>query len=134
MFVFLIPLLWILGISFKTRIQTFSMPPLLIWKPTLENYITVLTRGEFLRAFVNSLLDLDCGGGRLSLVVGVPAAYAFARCPFRGRSFLFFSLLVMRMLPPIAILRADVCLVQQSRPGQHAHRPWSSPTRLSACR
>ena len=33
-----------------------------------------------------------------------PAAYAFARFPFRGRSLLFFSLLVMRMLPPIAVL------------------------------
>ena len=34
----------------------------------------------------------------------MPAAYAFARFPFTGRSFLFFALLVMRMLPPIAVL------------------------------
>jgi ABC-type glycerol-3-phosphate transport system permease component len=40
----------------------------------------------------------------LSLGVGVPAAYAFARFPFAGRSFLFFALLIMRMLPPIAVL------------------------------
>jgi ABC-type glycerol-3-phosphate transport system permease component len=38
------------------------------------------------------------------LCLGVPAAYAFARFPFTGRSFLFFALLVMRMLPPIAVL------------------------------
>jgi multiple sugar transport system permease protein len=40
----------------------------------------------------------------LSFCVGVPAAYAFARFPFTGRTFLFFALLVMRMLPPIAVL------------------------------
>ena len=40
----------------------------------------------------------------LSLCVGVPVAYAFARFPFTGRTFLFFTLLVMRMLPPIAVL------------------------------
>src|SRR4029077_11819677 len=39
-----------------------------------------------------------------SLCLGVPAAYAFARFPFTGRSFLFFALLVMRILPPIAVL------------------------------
>ena len=38
------------------------------------------------------------------MCVGVPAAYAFARFPFTGRTFLFFALLVMRMLPPIAVL------------------------------
>jgi len=35
--VFLLPLLWIVGISFKTRMQTFSLPPLVIWRPTLDN-------------------------------------------------------------------------------------------------
>jgi multiple sugar transport system permease protein len=101
--VFLLPLFWILGISFKTRMQTFSVPPLLIWKPTLENYVSVVTRGDFLIAFFNSLA-ISTGSVLLSLVVGVPAAYAFARIAFRGRALFFFSLLVMRMLPPIAIL------------------------------
>jgi multiple sugar transport system permease protein len=103
MAVFLLPLVWILGISFKTRIQTFTIPPLLVWHPTLDNYVSVLTHGEFLSAFVNSLA-ISTGSVLLSLVVGVPAAYAFSRVAFRGRSTLFFSLLVMRMLPPIAIL------------------------------
>jgi multiple sugar transport system permease protein len=79
------------------------MPPLLIWKPTLANYAAVLTRGEFLSAFANSLI-VSTGAVLASLIVGVPAAYAFARIRFAGKSFLFFSLLVMRMLPPIAVL------------------------------
>src|SRR5262249_2643717 len=54
-------------------------------------------------AFFNTLV-VSGSAVMLSLCVGMPAAYAFARFPFRGRSLLFFALLVMRMLPPIAVL------------------------------
>jgi len=101
--IFLFPLLWVIGLSLKTRLQVFADPPLFIWWPTLENYIDVLGRSDFLLAFVNTLLVAG-SAVTLSLCVGVPAAYAFARFPFTGRSFLFFALLVMRMLPPIAVL------------------------------
>ena len=100
---FLFPLLWVLGLSLKTRLQVFADPPLFIWWPTLENYADVLGRSDFLLAFVNTLI-VASSAVTLSLCVGVPAAYAFARFPFTGRSFLFFALLVMRMLPPIAVL------------------------------
>jgi ABC-type glycerol-3-phosphate transport system permease component len=50
------------------------------------------------------LLAVSTSAVLLSLCVGVPAAYTFARFPFTGRTFLFFTLLVMRMLPPIAVL------------------------------
>jgi multiple sugar transport system permease protein len=100
---FLFPLLWVLGLSLKTRLEVFADPPLFIWWPTFENYIDVLSRSDFLLAFVNTLVVAG-GAVTLSLGVGVPAAYAFARFPFTGRSFLFFALLVMRMLPPIAVL------------------------------
>ena len=101
--IFLFPLVWVLGLSLKTRLQVFANPPLMVWWPTLENYVDVLGRSDFLLAFVNTLV-VSSGAVTLSLCVGVPAAYAFARFPFRGRSFLFFALLVMRMLPPIALL------------------------------
>jgi len=100
---FLFPLVWILGLSLKTRPQIFSDPPLFLWWPTLEHYVDVLGRADFVKAFINTLI-VSSSAVLLSLCVGVPAAYAFARFPFRGRSFLFFTLLVMRMLPPIAVL------------------------------
>jgi multiple sugar transport system permease protein len=100
---FLFPLVWILGLSLKTRLQVFANPPLFLWWPTFENYAAVFGRADFLQAFINSLV-VSTGAVTLSLCVGVPAAYAFARFPFTGRSFLFFALLAMRMLPPIAVL------------------------------
>ena len=36
--VFLFPLLWVIGLSLKTRLQVFATPPLFVWWPTLENY------------------------------------------------------------------------------------------------
>jgi len=101
--IFLFPLLWVLCLSLKTRLQVFANPPLFVWRPTLENYIDVLGRSDFLMAFFNTLV-VSGSAVMLSLCVGMPAAYAFARFPFRGRSLLFFALLVMRMLPPIAVL------------------------------
>lgn len=101
--VFLFPVVWIIGLSLKTRLQIFAMPPLLVWQPTFENYAGVLHSADFLQAFINSLV-VSAGAVALSLVVGVPAAYAIARFPFRGRSTLFFGLLAMRMLPAIAVL------------------------------
>jgi ABC-type glycerol-3-phosphate transport system permease component len=100
---FLFPVLWVLGLSLKTRAQVFATPPLYLWWPTFENYADVLTRSDFLRAFINSLI-VSSSAVLLSLGIGAPAAYAFARFPFHGRSVLFFALLVMRMLPPIAVL------------------------------
>jgi multiple sugar transport system permease protein len=100
---FLFPLLWILGLSLKTRPQIFADPPIYLWWPTLEHYVDVLGRADFLKAFLNTLI-VSASAVLLSLAVGLPAAYAFARFPFRGSGFLFFSLLVMRMLPPIAVL------------------------------
>ncbi|TCZ64974.1 carbohydrate ABC transporter permease [Roseicella aquatilis] len=100
---FLFPLLWILGLSLKTRAQTFADAPVWLWWPTFEHYADVLFRKDFLKAFLNTLI-VSGSAVVLSLCVGVPAAYAFARFPFRSSSFLFFSLLVMRMLPPVAVL------------------------------
>jgi ABC-type glycerol-3-phosphate transport system permease component len=109
---FLFPLLWILGLSLKTRPQILASEPLFLWWPTLQHYVDVLGRADFLKAFLNTLI-VSFSAVLLSLCVGVPAAYAFARFPFRGRSFLFFSLLVMRMLPPIAILVPMYVLLNQ---------------------
>jgi ABC-type glycerol-3-phosphate transport system permease component len=100
---FLFPLVWVLGLSLKTRLQVLATPPLYVWWPTLENYADVLTRADFGHAFLNTMI-VSASAVLLSLCVGAPAAYAFARFPFTGRSFLFFALLVMRMLPPIAVL------------------------------
>jgi ABC-type glycerol-3-phosphate transport system permease component len=101
--VFLFPLLWIISLSLKTRLQMVSLSPLAPFWPTLENYAAVFSRADFGGAFLNSVI-VSAFAVSLSLLVGVPAAYAMARFSFLGRNTLFFALLAMRMLPPIAVL------------------------------
>ena len=78
------------------------MPPLFFWKPTLENYIAVLRNGDF--AGLRQQPGDRLGRGFVFALPGGPTAYAIAQFPFRGRSLMFFTLLIMRMLPPIAVL------------------------------
>jgi multiple sugar transport system permease protein len=99
----LFPIIWVVGLSLKTRLEVFAFPPVFLWQPTLENYAAVLRTGGFAQATINSVV-ISAGTVMLSLCIGVPAAYAIARFPFTGRSFVYFSLLVMRMLPPITVL------------------------------
>jgi multiple sugar transport system permease protein len=108
---FLMPLLWIVGISLKTREQIFTNPPVFFWVPTFENYVEVLTRSDFMASFVNSLIATTASV-LLSLVIAVPASYTLARFRFRGQNVAMIALLVMRMLPPIAILLPIFVLFQ----------------------
>jgi multiple sugar transport system permease protein len=101
--VFVFPLIWVLGISLKTRPQVFTSPPLFFWTPTFENYANVLKTSGFLLALLNSVL-ISGGAVVLSFCVGVPTAYAMARFRFQGRTAIYNVLLIMRMLPPIAVL------------------------------
>ena len=66
--VFLFPLLWVIGLSLKTRLQVFANPPLFLWWPTLENYAGVLGQADFLQAFINSLV-VSSGAVLLSICV-----------------------------------------------------------------
>ena len=98
--VLLSPFLWLLQMSFKTNDMILQFPPLLIFKPTLENY-TSLWHSAFSASFVNSLLCASLSTA-LALLLGVPAAYALSRWAGRGKHALGFAILVTRMAPPIA--------------------------------
>ena len=76
-FVFaLFPIAWMVILSLKPANQLFST--YFSFTPTLSSYRTVLGDSEgipFVRFFVNSLV-VSVGAVLLSLVVGLPAAYA----------------------------------------------------------
>ncbi len=107
-FVFaLFPLAWILVLSLKPQNQLFST--YFSFDPTLDAYRSVLGLSgggqgiPFLRFFVNSIV-IAFGAVAVSLVVGVPAAYAFARWKFRGGESLLFTLLSFRFAPELMVI------------------------------
>jgi multiple sugar transport system permease protein len=105
----LIPMAWMLITSLKTGFAAMQYPPQ--WwpkEPTLENYTRLLdprdsVGRDFLRYFWNSLV-VSTLTTVLAVVVAVPAAYAFSRFRFPGRTVLFFSVLLRNMFPAVIFL------------------------------
>lgn len=101
--VVLLPFIWMLTVSLSP-ISNPDRWALLIPKSfSLEGYVQVFERAPILRWFGNSvLLAGTLTGGQL--LIGIMAAYAFARYRFAGREVLFFFVLCTMMIPPQAIM------------------------------
>jgi len=99
--------------SFQTNETILRIPPSIDFTPTLSNYKALITgRLEsnagtldiaFMRNLGNSVF-LSVGSVALALILGVPAAYAFARHKFRGSEDIAFTLLSFRFAPPLLVL------------------------------
>ncbi|WP_418157827.1 carbohydrate ABC transporter permease [Benzoatithermus flavus] len=110
---FLFPIFWVLLMSFQTNEQILRIPPSLFFEPTLGNYVALVSGKletaagtleiPFMRNLGNSVL-LSAVSVALSLVLGVPAAYAFARFRFRLGENIAFTLLSFRFAPPLLVL------------------------------
>jgi glycerol transport system permease protein len=95
----LVPIYWLLSMSLKTNteiLSTFSMWPQDL---TFANYTTILTDPSWYMGYVNSIIYVVMNTV-ISVLVALPAAYAFSRYRFMGDKHLFFWLLTNRMSPP----------------------------------
>lgn len=95
----LIPIYWLVIMSFKSNSEILGMFTLFPENFTLKNYQTILTDPSWYMGYVNSFIYVSLNTV-ISLSVALPAAYAFSRYRFFGDSHLFFWLLTNRMAPP----------------------------------
>ena len=95
------PFVWQLVTAVTPTPQLVTLPPLLPWPPTWEHVAAVLGSPGFVRVFANSLVVAAATVG-LSLLIGLPAAYALARLDLRGGSFVLAGLLCLSMFPPVS--------------------------------
>jgi len=86
--------------AFKTQVQNTAIPPLLVFKPTLDNFETVFSRNPMGRFLLNSAV-VGSGATLLALVFGLPAAYGIARYKQKR---LPIAILVARIMPGISFL------------------------------
>lgn len=98
------PFLWILSTSLRLPNESFKLPPSFFpstfhW----QNYRDVFTVFPFLDCIVNSVKVAVFSVG-FNLIVSTMAGYAFARIPFKGRSFVFLTFLAGMMVPVQATL------------------------------
>lgn len=94
----LLPIYWLVNMSFKTNQEILSSFTLIPQDPTLANYIKILTDPSWYNGYINSLIYVGLNTA-ISLAVALPAAYAFSRYTFLGDKHMFFWLLSNRMAP-----------------------------------
>ena len=107
------PFLWILLTSLKNPGDILSVPPKFVFTPTVDNYLALVigeqrgqyssTRPDFPLFFLNSLI-ISLGAVALSIVAGIPAAYALARFEFPFKNSFAFVLMSFRFVPFIAFV------------------------------
>lgn len=108
-FFLLAPIFVMFQTSFKVETQIFSVPPVWIFFPTIQNYIDVLVMDRFGRYLTNSLI-VGVFSTLFTLTFGGMAAYALVRFKFMGRGIVSISTLLLRMLPP-AVLAVPVFVI-----------------------
>ncbi|GAB6260931.1 carbohydrate ABC transporter permease [Photobacterium sp. R1] len=99
----LLPIYWLLMMSFKTNEEILG--GLSFWPQdfTFGNYAVIFTDPSWYSGYLNSLTYVSMNTV-ISLLVALPAAYAFSRYRFIGDKHMFFWLLTNRMSPPAVFL------------------------------
>jgi multiple sugar transport system permease protein len=98
----IIPILWILSLSFKSE-ATITDGSIIPKEFSWVNYSTIFKTGVFVRPLINSI-----GIAIISTVIAVSlatlAAYAIARLNFPGKKLVLSAALGIAMFPPISIV------------------------------
>lgn len=100
----LLPVVWILSLSFKGPAETAAGSPQFLPKTwTLQNYRDILSNPDFLDALRNSF-GIAAISTLLSVVFATLAAYAIARLEFRGKRLVLSLALAIAMFPVVALV------------------------------
>ena len=100
---FFFPIFWMVFTSFKTDADAVKPEFLFLFTPTIENYVNMTENYDYWRFAVNSVIT-SVFATLLTLVVGVPAAYAMAFDPSRHTKDILVWMLSTKMLPAAAVL------------------------------
>lgn len=109
----LFPIYWIFTMSLKEFGDIIAYPPRFTFTPTFANYTEILFGSEadqaggvmpdLLRFLRNSVI-ISSGAVLLSVILGLPAAYALARGEARRANRARFTILSFRFAPELAII------------------------------
>ncbi|MGI8476821.1 MAG: carbohydrate ABC transporter permease [Thermomicrobiales bacterium] len=96
------PVLYIVLTGFKTEATAITLPPRLIFHPTLDQYREIRGRG-FFPFFRNSIIA-SLVSTAIVIVLAVPAAYALALRPMKKWKDVLFFFISTKFLPPAGII------------------------------
>lgn len=112
----LFPLYWIITLSLKPRDAIIQIPPPFLFSATIANFknilIDVFAGGESIGTssrvnipitIMNSSIIVGASVA-FSLIVGIPAGYAFAKKNFLGKENIAFTILSIRFAPALMVI------------------------------
>ena len=107
------PLAWLIMTAFKTELQAISVPPLLWFTPTLDNFREVEERSDYLLYARNSLVT-SVVSTVIGLLIAAPAAYSMAFFKGRHTKNILMWMLSTKMMPAVGALVPIYVLAQQA--------------------
>jgi len=114
--ILLLPYLWLILTSLKTRNDIFSGNVFSAFAPTLDNFRVAFLQKGFARNLLNSAIVATTAMS-IAMAVGVPAGYALSRNVTRSSTVLLFVMLAARLMPvvvlavPLFVIMANLGLV-----------------------
>ncbi len=99
----LVPIYWLINMSFQSTAEIRSNFSLLPLKPTLYNYQVIFNDPTWYMSYLNAIVYVSLNTA-IAVAVALPAAYAFSRYRFYGDRQMFFWFLASRMIPPAILL------------------------------
>ena len=99
----LFPILWAVMSSLKTQGQAQSIPPVWIFKPGFDNFVSAFVKRDFGRLLINSL-TVCLSATFFSVALGALAGYGLARFQIKGKNVVLMWIMSIRMFPPIAAI------------------------------
>ncbi|MCY4468247.1 MAG: carbohydrate ABC transporter permease [Thiotrichales bacterium] len=102
--VWVLPLIWAFVVSLKSEREVLAYPPNVVFDATWSNYVDSLF-GDF--SIIDGLLTsaiVSTATTVLTILLAVPAAYAFARLRLPAKRSLGFYTLATQMVPPVGLV------------------------------
>lgn len=94
----ILPLYWMIATAFKSTLDAFAYPPLLVFKPTLDNIKSVIADTEFRKSLFNSA-TVAILTVLFSMTFSIPASYGLSRLRGRFKSNILTWFLLTRAAP-----------------------------------
>lgn len=104
-------LLFITG--FKTEAEAYSIPPSLVFMPTLDNFAQAISNGSYEHFLVNSLVAVGTSTV-LAFILGLPAAFTLAYYPGKRAGNAVFWVVSTRFMPAVAVAAPIYVLFTQA--------------------
>ncbi|ATG50140.1 sugar ABC transporter permease [Brachybacterium vulturis] len=98
--IFVLPLAWMVMASFKTNVDINDTSKTFLFEPVLSNYANVFGNANYGQFVFNSFWVAAWATG-LSLLLGVPAAFAMSRFSMQKSA---LTVLLARIIPGISLL------------------------------